>query len=152
MFCIPVQVTEEFSTIGETSMARRDLRPGQQTARAAYTPEGLRINIVWGAPYACATNLSFCATNHNDHRQTFNKDLLLCSCHSAQMTSLAEWPLKSLFSGRGYYCAGMVDDLYQLQSPNTLLVTSKITVGGRTESTLQACPEYYWASRAIHVI
>ncbi|CAL8471399.1 g10941 [Coccomyxa elongata] len=78
------KVTEEFNTVGETSMARRDLRSGQQTARAAYIPEGLKINIRWGAPYACT-----------------------------------------------------VDDLYQLQSPNTLIVTSEITVGGRTESTLQ---------------
>ncbi|BDA46781.1 hypothetical protein COCOBI_09-2340 [Coccomyxa sp. Obi] len=78
------KVTEEFNTIGETSMARRDLRSGQQTARAAYTPEGLKINIRWGAPYACTVN-----------------------------------------------------DLYQLQSPNTLLVTSEITVGGRAETTLQ---------------
>lgn len=34
-------------------MARRDLRSGQQTAKAAFTPDGLRVDIRWGAPYAC---------------------------------------------------------------------------------------------------
>ncbi|KAK9918423.1 hypothetical protein WJX75_004036 [Coccomyxa subellipsoidea] len=78
------KVTEEFSTIKETTMSRRDLRSGQQTANAAFTSDGLKININWRAPYACT-----------------------------------------------------LDDLYQLQSPNTLHVTSRVTIGGRTETTLQ---------------
>ncbi|EIE19731.1 hypothetical protein COCSUDRAFT_48843 [Coccomyxa subellipsoidea C-169] len=78
------KVTEEFSTMKETTMSRRDLRSGQQIAKAAFTPEGLKINIKWSAPYACT-----------------------------------------------------VDDLYQLQSPTTLHVVSKVSIGGRTETTLQ---------------
>ena len=44
--------------------------------------------------------------------------------------------------------AGIVDDLYQLQSPNTLHVVSRVTIGGRTETTLQVC----WDSIVPHII
>ncbi len=38
--------------------------------------------------------------------------------------------------------AGTVDDLYQLQSPTTLHVVSKVSIGGRTETTLQVTQHY----------
>lgn len=48
------QVTEQYSTVRETSMARRDLRSGQQTARASFKSSGvLKVDITWGTPYAC---------------------------------------------------------------------------------------------------
>ena len=50
---LPDQVTEEFSTARETLMARRDMRSGQQRARARVDADGaLRIDIAWDSPYA----------------------------------------------------------------------------------------------------
>ena len=46
------QVTEQYSFARETSMARRDLRSGQQTARAALEDGGVRLSIRWGEPNA----------------------------------------------------------------------------------------------------
>ena len=46
-------MTEEFSTARETRMARRDMRGGQQRARARVDPDGaLRVDIGWDSPYA----------------------------------------------------------------------------------------------------
>ena len=46
------QVTEQYSFSRQTSMARRDLRSGQQTARAMLDAEGVRLSISWGEPNA----------------------------------------------------------------------------------------------------
>lgn len=47
-----MQVTEQYSFARQTSMARRDLRSGQQTAQARLDAEGVRLSITWGAPNA----------------------------------------------------------------------------------------------------
>ncbi|KAK9822756.1 hypothetical protein WJX74_004842 [Apatococcus lobatus] len=44
------RVKEPFSFRSQTSMGRRDLRPGSQYAQLSQTPEGLRANIHWNAP------------------------------------------------------------------------------------------------------
>ncbi|CAK0785388.1 hypothetical protein CVIRNUC_008596 [Coccomyxa viridis] len=46
------KVTEKYSFTGETSMARRDLRTGQQSAKASLIAEGVRLSITWGEPNA----------------------------------------------------------------------------------------------------
>ncbi len=45
-----MQVTEQYSFSRQTSMARRDLRSGQQTAQARLDAEGVRLSITWGSP------------------------------------------------------------------------------------------------------
>ena len=47
-----MQVTEQYSFSRQTSMARRDLRSGQQTAQARLDAEGVRLSITWGEPSA----------------------------------------------------------------------------------------------------
>lgn len=47
------KVTEAYRLDGPSSMARRDLRGGQQRATAKVTPEGgLSVEIAWGEPNA----------------------------------------------------------------------------------------------------
>ncbi|CAL5224241.1 g6893 [Coccomyxa viridis] len=46
------KVTEQYSFSRQTSMARRDLRSGQQTAQARLDAEGVRLSITWGEPSA----------------------------------------------------------------------------------------------------
>ena len=48
--CFSSRVKEAFSFNSETSMGRRDLRPGRQLARLSSIPQGLRANIHWTAP------------------------------------------------------------------------------------------------------
>ena len=57
-----MQVTEKYSFIRDTSMARRDLRAGQQTAHASLVAEGVRLSITWGEPNAGVSRDLICAS------------------------------------------------------------------------------------------
>ncbi|KAK9807520.1 hypothetical protein WJX72_001403 [[Myrmecia] bisecta] len=46
------KVTETFSFRGLTTMGRRDLRKGKQTASTKLIPEGVRIDMTWPEPHA----------------------------------------------------------------------------------------------------
>lgn len=46
------KVTESLPLGGSAQLARRDLRPGRQSAAARRTQEGVRVEMSWGEPLA----------------------------------------------------------------------------------------------------